>query len=190
MKTIRFFSIALLSVCLSFAAQAQKSVTETVAVSGNCGMCKSNIEKAAQKAGATSADWDKEAKQLKVTYKTGSTDLAKIQQSVADAGYDTKDIKASDAAYDKLHACCKYDRAGTAAKSCCASDCDMKDGKCKDMEACKKKGCCKDEAACKEKGCCQPAVSGAAKADNKAACCESGKEVAKNGEKSCCSAGH
>lgn len=187
MKTIRFFSIALLSVTISMSAMAQKNTTETVAVSGNCGMCKSAIEKAAKGAGATSANWDKDAKQLKVTYKSGGTDLAKIQQAVAAVGYDTRDVKATDAAYDKLHACCKYDRVATEAKS---ADCEMKDGKCKNMEACKKKDCCKDGAACSGKGCCSADKADAAKAD-KASCCKDEKgSVAKADGKSCCSDAH
>ncbi len=192
MKTIRFFSIALLSVTISMGAMAQKKTTETVAVSGNCGMCKSSIEKAAKGAGATSADWDKDAKQLKVTYKSGTTDLAKIQNAVAAVGYDTRDVKATDAAYDKLHACCKYDRAAAAteAKSCCAAGCDMKDGKCKDMADCKGKGCCKDAAACKEKGCCSAGKADAAKAD-KASCCKDEKgSIARADGKSCCTDAH
>lgn len=192
MKTIRFFSIALLSVGISLSAMAQKTTTETVAVSGNCGMCKSSIEKAAKGAGATSANWDKDAKQLKVTYKSGATDLAKIQNAVAAVGYDTRDVKATDAAYDKLHACCKYDRAATATevKSCCAAGCDMKDGKCTDMTACKEKGCCKDAAACKEKGCCSAGKADAAKAD-KASCCKDEKgSMARADGKSCCADAH
>lgn len=192
MKTIRFFSIALLSVGISLSAMAQKTTTETVAVSGNCGMCKSSIEKAAKGAGATSANWDKDAKQLKVTYKSGATDLARIQNAVAAVGYDTRDVKATDAAYDKLHGCCKYDRAAVAteAKSCCAAGCDMKDGKCTDMAACKEKGCCKDAAACKEKGCCGTGKADAARAD-KASCCKDEKgSMAKADGKSCCADTH
>lgn len=192
MKTIRFFSIALLSVGISLSAMAQKATTETVAVSGNCGMCKSSIEKAAKGAGATSASWDKDAKQLKVTYKSGVTDLAKIQNAVAAVGYDTRDVKATDAAYDKLHACCKYDRAAAAteAKSCCAAGCDMKDGKCKDMADCKEKGCCKDAAACKEKGCCSAGKTDAAKADKASCCKDENGSVAKADGKSCCTDAH
>lgn len=149
-KLFSFFAICLGMTTLTF---AQDLKTETIPVSGNCGMCKSNIEKAAKKAGAAEAAWSVEGKTLTVKYSSTSTNTAKIQQSVAAAGYDTRDVKAVDAAYDKLHACCKYDR--SAAKSddkCCADKC-MKDGKC-DMTACKDKGCCTDEAACKEKGCC------------------------------------
>ena len=36
--------------------------------------------------------------------------LEKIKQSIADEGYDTDDIKATQEAYDNLHYCCKYKR--------------------------------------------------------------------------------
>lgn len=138
MKTSKIVSFIALFVSISLFAAAQQK-KETIPVSGNCGMCKNNIENAAKKAGASNASWDQEAKTLTVKYNASSTDAAKIQQAVAEAGYDTRDVKASDAAYDKLHSCCKYDRAASVAaeKACC----DKKDGKC-DMDACKDKGCC------------------------------------------------
>ena len=36
--------------------------------------------------------------------------LEKIKQSIADEGYDTDDIKATQEAYNDLHYCCKYKR--------------------------------------------------------------------------------
>ena len=188
MKSIQIFSFALSFMAISLAGFAQKKVTETVAVSGNCGMCKSTIEKAAKNAGAAEATWDTEAKQLSVSYTSGKTDLARIQKAVAEAGYDTRDVKASDDAYSKLHACCKYDRtASTSATSTmhCQADCKMKDGKCQDMDACKAKGCCKDAADCKEKGCCKQAGAGS----DASACCSEMKAEAHNSStctKDCC----
>jgi periplasmic mercuric ion binding protein len=155
MKTFQIFSFVALFLAIAIVSVAQKVTTETIPVSGNCGMCKTNIEKAAKKAGVSSANWDVEAKTLTVKYTSTATTAAKIQQAVAAAGYDTRDVKAADAAYDKLHGCCKYDR--TAMKDAthvCTDKCEMKEGKCMSMQVCKEKGCCKDEAACKAKGCC------------------------------------
>ena len=45
MKTLKIFSLAALSLALATVATAQKQ-TETFKVSGNCGMCKTKIEKA------------------------------------------------------------------------------------------------------------------------------------------------
>lgn len=148
MKTLKIFSLfAFLCVAqLSFA----QNTTESIPVSGNCGMCKSTIEKAAKKAGASSAEWDEEAKVLKVSYSNSTTDAAKIQQAVAGVGYDTRDFKASDKVYNKLPACCKYERAGTKQLSCCEGKCEMKDGKCTKSGDCKGSDCCKN-GTCEKK---------------------------------------
>ncbi|MBP7940015.1 MAG: cation transporter [Sediminibacterium sp.] len=83
-------------------------------VSGNCGMCKSSIEKAAKSAGATSASWDMDAKLLTLMFDS-KTSLDKIESAIAAVGYDTEHKTATKSAYDALHECCKYDRDTTAA---------------------------------------------------------------------------
>lgn len=159
MKALNIFSILTLFMALSNISfgQKAKSKTETVHVAGNCGMCKDKIEKTAKKAGAISADWNADKKALTVKYNNATTNLAKIQQEIAAAGYDTRDFKASDAAYNKLHACCQYDREEVTTAKSCSDKCEMKDGKCKDEAACKEKDCCKDEATGKTKSCCSEA---------------------------------
>jgi mercuric ion binding protein len=152
MKTLKIFSFIALFLALAQFSFGQ-SKTEKIPVSGNCGMCKSTIEKAAKTAGASVATWDVDTKTLTVKYNSSTTNAAKIQQGIADAGYDTRDIKTTEGAYNKLHACCQYDRDASKAASCCTEKC-QKDGKCTDMAGCKEKGCCKDEATCKDKGCC------------------------------------
>jgi mercuric ion binding protein len=154
MKTLKI--VSLLSFLMSFSIFSfSQAKTETIPVSGNCGMCKTNIEKAAKSAGATTANWNKDKKIITIKYNSSTTNAAKIQQGIAAAGYDTRDFKASDAAYNKLHACCQYDRTASAAiKHQCGENCVMKDGKCADMAACKEKGCCKDSEDCKATGCC------------------------------------
>ncbi|TCJ17578.1 hypothetical protein EPD60_05130 [Flaviaesturariibacter flavus] len=153
MKTVFSFvlSFVLLFVASATFAQAKK---ESFKVAGECGMCQKKIEGAAKKAGASFASWNTESKVLTVRYNSTSSNPAKIQKAIAAAGYDTPGFKASDAAYNSLHDCCKYDRGGATAASCCDSDkctktaC-MKDGKCApDMSCCK-------EAGCIEKDCCK-----------------------------------
>ena len=152
MKTLRIFSfLAILMAIVQFSFAQSK--TEKIPVSGNCGMCKSNIEKAAKKAGASSAAWDMEAKELTISYNSSSTNAAKIQQSIAAAGYDTRDIKASDAAYDKLHACCKYDRAAAKEEACCSSEkCGKEENCCANMDCCKDGKCKMSKKAEKSDG--------------------------------------
>ena len=86
-------------------------MTESFAVSGNCDMCKTRIEKAAKNVnGVTEAKWSVDNKSLTVMYFPQKTDNAAIQQAVAAVGHDTEKFKATKASYDKLPGCCRYDR--------------------------------------------------------------------------------
>ncbi len=144
MKSFKIFSIAACCFLFVTAASAQKTKTESFKVLGNCGMCKSKIEKAAKDAGAETAVWDVDTKLITVSYKTKSTNTAKIQEKIAGSGYDNVGAKASDDSYNKLHGCCKYDRTASMTSSdshealpdCC------KDGKCT-KEGHDGKDCCK-----------------------------------------------
>src|SRR5258708_37585354 len=100
----------LIGLCNFSFAQEKK---ETFKVSGECGTCKKKIEKAAKSAGASYALWDVTSKVLTVKYNSTATNAAKIQQSIARMGYDTPEYKATEEAYDKLDACCQYDRETT-----------------------------------------------------------------------------
>lgn len=111
MKTIKLSAALLCSIFAINLSFAQPALTdETIKVWGNCGMCKTTIEKAAKKAGAVKANWNKDSKELKVSYATEKTSGNKIQESIAKAGYDTQDLLGDNAAYKKLPACCHYDR--------------------------------------------------------------------------------
>jgi len=160
-------------------------------VSGNCGMCKSRIEKAAKEAGATNASWNDESKQLKVTF-ASNTSVEAIQKKVAAVGHDNAGAKASDDVYNKLHGCCKYERNADAAqdmdkKSCCkdGESCkhdDVKAGKsccdkpcCKDGKCAKCADCCKDGKCTKGGDCCKSLESA-----GKASCCD--KPCCKDGK--------
>lgn len=109
MKSLSFiFAILFL---FSFDAEAQKIKEETFRVYGNCGMCKTKIEKAALGTpGVMKADWDVEANQLTIVYKTKKVTLEEVQKNIAAIGYDTDDFRAEDEVYENLHHCCKYER--------------------------------------------------------------------------------
>jgi hypothetical protein len=168
MKSLRIFSLVTLFLAMASFCFAQQK-TETLKVSGECGMCKKKIEKAAKEAGASYALWNKDTKILTVKYSSSSTNSAKIQTKIAAVGYDTPDVKATDEAYNKLDQCCQYEREasgnGTAAtdpgKSCCNQDgvaatgtnaSSKKNGKtamnCSDTKSCCKDG---DKSCCKKK---------------------------------------
>lgn len=108
MKKLFLLSTILLVTIFSAYAQTPTKLK----VSGNCGMCKSSIEKAAKSAGAKTASWDMDAKLLTLVF-DGTTNLDKIETAIAAIGYDTEHKKASKATYDALEECCKYDREAT-----------------------------------------------------------------------------
>ena len=111
MKTRNLYAALLLSFFAINFSFAQTSFKKgTIKVWGNCGMCKKVIEKAARTAGAKTATWNEDSKELKVTYAVNKTSSAKIQESIAKSGYDTQDMIADNTAYNKLPGCCKYDR--------------------------------------------------------------------------------
>ncbi|RYY98408.1 MAG: hypothetical protein EOO11_08135 [Chitinophagaceae bacterium] len=182
MKTILSLVLFLSFLCLATTASAQ-SKKQSFKVAGECGMCQKTIEKAAKAAGATSAAWDVDTKLLTVSFKSTATNTAKIQKAIADAGYDTPGFTATEEAYKSLHACCQYERAGSPAASCCASDgckqtgC-MSNGKCAPDQSCCKEGGCATKACCtksddrgatlKPAACCVPAAACCAPA---APCC-------------------
>lgn len=158
MKSLKISCLAIASLALVSVTSAQ-SKTETFKVSGNCGMCKSKIEKAALDAGAKTASWDVDSKIITVTYKNASTNTAKLQEKIAKVGYDNAGAKASDEAYNKLHGCCKYERNASAKASCCSDGeaCTHHEGTMDNHAA--KAACCKDGKCSKEghngKDCCQ-----------------------------------
>ena len=167
MKTLRIYSLlslflAIAVLSLPMNSFAQKTKTETFNVSGECGMCKKKIEKAAKEAGATNAVWSEQTKLLKVSYSVTGTSASAIQQKIAEAGYDTPQYKATEDAYNALPQCCQYARENKQA-SCCGTKCEMsagsggKDGKCTDQASCKDKACCGGTDACKDMsmGCCK-----------------------------------
>lgn len=174
MKTIRIISILSICMALTGTSFAQEK-TENFRVSGNCGMCKKKIEKAAKQAGASFASWDVSTKMLTVRYDNASVNTAKILDKIAAVGYDNEGAKATKEAYDKLHGCCKYDREDAQKSEMgCSEEC---------KAACEEKGCCKKGETC-TKDCCTSEKAGAcAKAD----CCKKmdGK-MAANCDKSCC----
>ena len=140
MKTLKLLSFLSIFISLSFFSLAQETKTETIKVSGNCGMCKTRIEKAAKDAGAESADWSAETKMLTMTFNSLSVNAAKIQEAIAAVGHDTRDFRAADKAYDKLPDCCKYDREKTVSVSMQSTD----QMKCCDAETNCGMDCCKD----------------------------------------------
>jgi len=116
MKSILLFSILVLfnlgNSTLSSGTQADgTTMTTKFKVFGNCGMCEKRIEKAAKIEGVSMADWDVDTKILTITFDEKVVKPSKVHQAVAAVGHDTELVRADDAVYAKLHACCQYERA-------------------------------------------------------------------------------
>lgn len=105
--------LAVLGVAFTGTAQEKKNKNAKVdvEVKGNCDMCKKRIEKAAFGVkGVKSATWHADDQMLHLIIDENKTSSKKVQESVAKAGHDTKEVKATTDNYDNLHGCCQYDR--------------------------------------------------------------------------------
>ena len=82
-------------------------------VKGNCNICKSRIERTAQKSGANSAHWDLEHQILELEISTEYSSFDKILKQIAEAGHDNERYTASEETYNNLPECCLYERENT-----------------------------------------------------------------------------
>ncbi|MBF6645685.1 MULTISPECIES: DUF3347 domain-containing protein [Flavobacteriales] len=103
--------IAVLLSSINGFAQIKNAKTETVKIYGNCGMCKTTIEKAGNVKKVASVDWNKDTKMATLTYDGDKTNQDEILKRIALAGYDSEKFLAPDDVYAKLPGCCQYDRA-------------------------------------------------------------------------------
>ncbi len=123
MKTVKLFFAAIMMAVASTGAFAQMhdhsamsasktetAKTETIKVSGNCGMCKERIETAAKVDGVTKADWNKDTKLLTLVYNPSKVKSDDVQKKIAAVGHDTEKFKTDSKTYDALPGCCKYAR--------------------------------------------------------------------------------
>jgi len=116
MKTLKLFLIIALMAGFSASIPAQTPAktssqkTETFKVSGECGMCKTRIEKSAKEEGATSASWDVKTKMITVTFDPAKTSVDALSKKFASVGHDTEKYKADDKVYEALPGCCHYER--------------------------------------------------------------------------------
>ncbi|WP_431159326.1 heavy-metal-associated domain-containing protein [Winogradskyella poriferorum] len=102
--------LTLVALFVSIVAFSQnKNAKASMEVDGVCMMCKERIEKAAIRTkGVKSAVWNVDTHELKLIYDERKTSLKTIAQKLANVGHDTKDIKATEEAYNSVHPCCKY----------------------------------------------------------------------------------
>ncbi|MBS3945021.1 MAG: heavy-metal-associated domain-containing protein [Melioribacter sp.] len=107
MKRLYALIIVLAIAASSLLAQETKVVENEFKVFGNCGMCKTRIEKAIKIKEVKYAKWNKETKILKVAFESSIT-ADSLHKRIAAVGYDTELFKAPDSVYVKLPGCCLY----------------------------------------------------------------------------------
>ncbi|CAM3466861.1 heavy-metal-associated domain-containing protein [Zobellia roscoffensis] len=107
MKTTILSIVMSLFTVLIFAQDKNKKMTFDV--NGKCGMCKERIEEAALNVkGVKYASWDIPTHQLAVIIDERKTDPMKIKTALVAVGHDTKELKATEEAYESVHPCCRY----------------------------------------------------------------------------------
>lgn len=107
MKRIFLLVVMALFTTGSFAQEKNKKIA--MEVDGKCDMCKMRIEKAALGVkGVKYAQWDIPSHELSLIIDERKTDAMKIKTALVTVGHDTKELKATDEAYESVHPCCKY----------------------------------------------------------------------------------
>ncbi|WP_083678307.1 heavy-metal-associated domain-containing protein [Lacinutrix venerupis] len=109
MKTIKSTILVLAVLITSITFAQDKNKRASIEVDGVCLMCKKRIEKASLNTkGVKSAKWDVQTHELKLIFDERKTNIEAISKSIAEVGHDTKELKATDEAYNSVHPCCKY----------------------------------------------------------------------------------
>jgi cation transport ATPase len=103
--------LALFGISTQAQDKKNKNLKYTTEVNGNCEQCKKRIEKAAFGVpGVKTATWDISSHQLNVILNEEKSSTQDLNKAIAKVGHDTKEVKATNADYDNLHSCCKYER--------------------------------------------------------------------------------
>ncbi|MDB2607141.1 heavy-metal-associated domain-containing protein [Zobellia sp.] len=107
MKTTILALAMTLFTLVTFAQEKNKKMTFDV--NGKCAMCKERIEEAALNVkGVKYASWDIPTHQLAIIMDERKTDPMKIKGAIVAVGHDTKELKATQEAYESVHPCCRY----------------------------------------------------------------------------------
>ncbi|PIB28373.1 metal transporter [Maribacter sp. 4U21] len=107
MKKIVLAVLMVLVTGVTFAQEKNKKLT--MEVDGKCDMCKTRIERAALGVkGVKYAMWDIPSHELSLIIDERKTDPMQVKAALVAVGHDTKELKATQEAYDGVHPCCKY----------------------------------------------------------------------------------
>ena len=95
--------------CFTAVFAQDKNKKMSFEVDGRCEMCKMRIEKAAlQVPGVKYASWDIPTHELSIIVDERKTNSMEVKTALVNVGHDTRELKATDEAYSKVHPCCKY----------------------------------------------------------------------------------
>jgi hypothetical protein len=112
MKSIKLLMAMALMLSISTCfAEIKNAKVETVHIYGNCSICKSTIESAANIKNVVHVEWNKDTKMAVLTYDEKQTNQDEILKRIGLAGYDSDKFLAPDNVYAKLETCCQYERA-------------------------------------------------------------------------------
>ncbi len=112
MKSIKLLMAMALMLSISTCfAEIKNAKVETVHIYGNCSICKSTIESAANVKDVVQIEWNKDTKMAVLTYDEKQTNQDEILKRIGLAGYDSDKFLAPDNVYAKLETCCQYERA-------------------------------------------------------------------------------
>lgn len=112
MKKLVWTLVLSLAITSVFAQDKNKKVE--MEVDGKCDMCKNRIEKAALGVkGVKYAMWDIPSQQLSLVLDERKTNAMQVKMAMAEVGHDTKELKATEEAYNKVHPCCRYREDGS-----------------------------------------------------------------------------
>lgn len=107
MRNKMFTLVLVLVSAVTFGQEKNKKLS--FEVDGKCEMCKMRIEKAALGVkGVKYALWDIPSHELSLIIDERKTDAMEIKTALVAVGHDTKELKATQEAYNKVHPCCKY----------------------------------------------------------------------------------
>lgn len=113
MKSINLLmAMSLLLSITTCYGKIKNAKVETVHIYGNCSICKSTIEAAANVKDIVQVEWNKDTKMAILTYDEKKTNQDEILKRIGLAGYDSDKFLAPDNVYAKLETCCQYERKG------------------------------------------------------------------------------
>jgi hypothetical protein len=107
MKSLKKFLIVTILLSAVIFAQDKKVIESKFTVSGNCGMCKTRIEKTLKIDEVKYSSWNKTSKILKVMHDS-TISVDSLKQRLAKVGHDTDKFKADNEVYKSLPNCCLY----------------------------------------------------------------------------------